>query len=98
MEIEWKYHARTRFWERIACFDIDKAEAEFEIKKQTVRFIQPETNTIKTIFEVRGKILTVIKKETRNRIEIVSVWEANPEEVKIWTQKRGNACAAEPRC
>ncbi|MBU0635895.1 hypothetical protein KKE06_02605 [Candidatus Micrarchaeota archaeon] len=95
MIIEWKFHARQRFWERIACLDIDKTEAELEIKKQLVRFVQPETNTIKTIFEIRGRILTVIKNETKSSIKVVSVWEASLEEVKIWTQKQGNACAAE---
>ena len=97
MKIKWKDHARQRFWERIARFDIGKEEVEWETKKQTVRFFQSETNTIKTIFEIREKMVTVIKTETVKKIQIISIWESNEYEVKAWMQKQTNASAAGPQ-
>lgn len=86
MIIVWTRHSRERFFERLLIYGINLGEVEQNVLKQKVKQKQKE-GTIKTVFKVLDCYFTVIKEETRKYINIVSIWEANQEEVALWKKK-----------
>jgi len=85
MIVSWSLHAQDRFIERVAKFDINYGDIEFEVKRQKIKI--KEDDKIKTIFRVNPIMLTVVKKETKNYILILTMWESSEEEERIWKTK-----------
>ncbi|MFH1752252.1 MAG: hypothetical protein ABH821_04925 [archaeon] len=86
MQIYWKRHARQRFFERSLIYGVHYGEIELNIIKQKVKIKQP-FGTVKTIFELMNYFFTVIKKEDKKRIKVISIWESNDEEIELWKKK-----------
>ena len=86
MIVVWTRHARERFFERSLIYGISYGEVEQNILKQKIK-IKQKDKTIKTVFKIIDCYFTAIKEETKKRINIVSIWEANQEEVKLWKKK-----------
>ncbi|MEK6972629.1 MAG: hypothetical protein AABW72_01130 [archaeon] len=86
MDIVWTRHAREKFLERSLKYDINYAEVDIQIKAQKVKQKQLH-GTIKTVFELKDTIFTVIKEETKKLINVVSIWESNEAEVELWKKK-----------
>ncbi len=86
MIIRWSLHAQDRFCERALVLGINYGDIEYNIKEQRIK-IKEKENT-KTIFNVDKYILTAIKKENKDYIHVITLWEANEEEVRIWNMKK----------
>ena len=86
MNIGWTEHAQQRFFERSLKYGLNYAEIDEQILKQKIK-IKQSKNKIKTIFKVLDYYFTVIKEETSRAIYVVSIWESNDEEVKLWKTK-----------
>jgi hypothetical protein len=87
MIVVWSRHARQRFLERSSLYGLNFGEVELNVLRQKVKIKQSEKNTIKTIFKSNKQFFTVIKKETRELINVVSIWEASEKEVDLWKRK-----------
>ena len=86
MQIIWNRHSKQRFAERAAMHGINYAEIELRIKKQEVK-IKQEKNKYKTVFKIQNILLTVVKAETLKYIHVLTLWEANEQEVELWRKK-----------
>lgn len=86
MLVRWSKHAKYRFAERATKFGLNYGEIEQSVKKQEIK-IKEEKNKFKTIFELQGVILSVIKIETKKFIHVLTMWEANEKEAEIWKKK-----------
>jgi len=87
MRIGWSRHARERFFERSLKYGLNYGEVELNIKGQKVK-VRQKHGTIKTIFKIVDDFFTVVKEETRKYINVISIWESNEEEVKLWLKKK----------
>lgn len=87
MLIRWSKHAKLRFAERAAAFNINYGDIEIEIKKQTVKVKESE-NRFRTIFEAGKKFLTAVKVEKKEFIHVLTLWEATEKEVEEWKKKK----------
>lgn len=87
MQVVWTRHARLRFFERSLKYGINYGEVEQNVINQRVKEKQKE-GKIKTVFKIMEYYFTVIKEETKKYINVVSIWESNEEEVKLWKKKR----------
>jgi hypothetical protein len=87
MIIQWKIHARDKFLERVLQLGLNYGDVEHEIKKQRIKLLQ-EDGKIKTIFKASEIILTVIKIETKNKINVITIWDSNEKEVDLWKKKQ----------
>ena len=87
MQVVWTKHARQRFFERSLKYGINYGEVEQNVIKQEVKEKQKE-GTIKTVFKIMEYYFTAIKEETKKYINVISIWESNEEEVKLWKKKR----------
>jgi hypothetical protein len=87
MLIQWKIHARDKFLERVLQLGLNYGDVEHEIKKQRIKLLQ-EDGKIKTIFKIDEIILTVIKVETKNKINVITIWDSNKKEVNLWKKKQ----------
>ena len=87
MNIVWTRHARQRFFERSLKYGINYGEVEQNLLKQEIKQKQKD-GTIKTIFKILEYYFTVIKKETKKYINVISIWEANEKEVMLWKKKK----------
>ena len=87
MDVVWKRHSRERFFERLLIYGINYGEVEYNIINQKVREEQKD-GTIKAIFKVLDYYFTVIKKETEKYIDVITMWEANQNEVELWHKKK----------
>jgi len=87
MLVRWSLHAKHRFAERAAKLGINYGNIEFEIKKQKVKFKEPEKNKFKTIFKISENMFTAVKIETKEFIHVLTLWESSEEEVKKWKKK-----------
>ena len=85
MIVTWSLHAQDRFIERIAKYNINYGDIEFEVKRQKIKI--KEEDKIKTIFQISPVLLTVVKKETKDNILVLTLWESSEEEEKIWKTK-----------
>ena len=85
MYVWWGDHAITRFVERALLYGFNYGEFDVEILAQKVRFM--EGNCIKTIFKIQEKYFTVVKKETKEYLFVVSLWESKASEVMLWKNK-----------
>ncbi|HOW29091.1 MAG TPA: hypothetical protein PK685_00210 [archaeon] len=85
MIVTWSLHAQDRFIERVAKYNINYGDVEFEVKKQKVKI--KEEDKIKTIFKIPPIFLTIIKKETKEYILILTLWESSEEEERLWKTK-----------
>jgi hypothetical protein len=85
MIVSWSLHAQDRFAERILKYNINYGDIEFEVKRQKVKI--KEENKIKTIFRINPIFITVVKKETKDYISVLTLWESSEEEEKIWKTK-----------
>ena len=83
MLVRWSRHAKQRFAERAAKYGLNYGELELEVKKQKVR-LREEKNKFRTIFRVQDNILTAVKIESKDFIHVLTLWEANEEEAKLW--------------
>ncbi|MEI8364417.1 MAG: hypothetical protein WCF78_03090 [archaeon] len=86
MIIRWSLHAQDRFCERALILGLNYGDIEYYIKEQKIKI--KEKDNIKTIFNIDQFVLTAIKKETKDYIYVITLWEANEEEVKIWNMKK----------
>lgn len=86
MLVRWSRHAKQRFAERAAKYGLNYGDLELEVKKQKVR-IREEKNKVRTIFRIQDNILTVVKIESKDFIHVLTLWEANEEEAKLWKKK-----------
>ncbi len=85
MIVTWSLHAQDRFIERVAKYNINYGDVEFEVKKQKVKI--KEEDKIKIIFKIPPIFLTIIKKETKEYILILTLWESSEEEERLWKTK-----------
>lgn len=85
MIVSWSLHAQDRFAERILKYNINYGDIEFEVKRQKVK--TKDENKIKTIFRINPIFITVVKKETKDYICVLTLWESSEEEEKIWKMK-----------
>lgn len=85
MIVSWTRHARVRFTERVTKYDINYGDIEFEVKRQKVKI--KEKDKIKTIFPINPIFITVVKKETKEYIYVLTLWESSEEEEKLWKTK-----------
>jgi hypothetical protein len=88
MIIAWTRHINARFLERVLGKGIDEGEIELAVVEQKVAFRQPGRETIKTVFPAGKIMITVVKKEKPGHITIVSIWESDENEEKIWIQRQ----------
>ena len=87
MLVRWSLHAKHRFAERAAKLGINYSEIELEVKKQKVR-IKEGKNKFKTVFKIKDNFLTAVKIENKKKfIHVLTLWESNEKEVKIWKKK-----------
>ena len=86
MLVRWSLHAKHRFAERAAKLGLNYGEIELEIVKQRVKMREGQ-NRFKTVFKAGGTILTAAKIETKKFIHVLTLWEANEDEVKIWKRR-----------
>lgn len=85
MIVSWSLHAQDRFAERILKYNINYGDIEFEVKRQKVKI--KEENKIKTIFRINPIFITVVKKETKDYIYVLTLWESSEEEERLWKTK-----------
>jgi hypothetical protein len=85
MIVSWSLHAQDRFAERTLKYNINYGDVEFEVKRQKVKI--KEDDKIKTIFKINPICITVVKKETKDYICVLTLWESSEEEEKIWKMK-----------
>lgn len=85
MIVSWTRHARVRFTERATKHNINYGDIEFEVKRQKVKI--KDEDKIKTIFKTNSIFMTVVKKETKDYILVLTLWESSEEEAKIWKTK-----------
>jgi hypothetical protein len=86
MLIRWSRHAKQRFAERAAKFGFNYGEIELAVKKQEFK-LRESKNRFKTIFKIKDRPLTAVKVETKKFIHVLTLWEANEEEVNAWKKK-----------
>lgn len=85
MIVTWSLHAQDRFIERVAKYNVNYGDIEFEVKRQKIKI--KDEYKIKTIFQINPIMLTVVKKETKEYILILTMWESSEEEERIWKTK-----------
>lgn len=92
MRVRWTIHSHESFGTRALILGINYGDIELEIKKQSFK-IRIEGNKFKTIFMVQKALFTVIKIEIGDRIKILTLWESNQKEQKLWKNRlnAGNA-------
>jgi len=86
MLIRWSRHAKQRYAERAAKYGLNYGELELNIKEQKIK-IKEKNNKFKTIFKIGKNIMTAIKIDSKDFIYVLTLWEANEEEAKIWKTK-----------
>ena len=86
MLVRWSLHSKHRFAERAAMLGINYGEIELAVKKQLVR-VNEGKGKIKTIFKIGESMLTAVKLENRDFIHVLTLWEANEQEVELWKKK-----------
>lgn len=86
MLIRWSKHAKLRFAERAAHYGLNYGELELAVRKQEFR-VKQETNKFKTIFKIQSNLITAVKIETKEFIHVLTLWEANEDEVELWKKK-----------
>lgn len=87
--IFWKKHAKERFWERVLKYGFEYSEAEFILRKQRVRISKGfdekyNTEKFECIEKIHNVFITFQKAENNESIFVITLWESNPEEEKIW--------------
>ncbi len=91
--VDWSLHAREEHTLRTVRYDITEDEVEREVEKQVVKIYEGydedyRAEKFKTIFQLRGVYITVIKTEGPKNILIITIWESSEKEVKIWKAKK----------
>lgn len=89
MLVSWSRHAKLRFAERALIYGVNYGDIELEIKRQRVKMIEGK-NKFKTIFPIQNQkmLLTAVKKETKEYIHVLTLWEAGEQEVQVWKKKK----------
>ena len=89
MKLSWKKHAEERFLERVLKYNFMYGELDSVILHQRVRIPQGYdrkygTDKYKVIEKVNDIMVTIEKAEYKDRIHVITLWEANKKEVEIW--------------
>lgn len=85
MLIQWSMHSRERLFERLVNYRFTFSDVELCVKEQRIKI--KEKNKIKTIFKIDDRYFTVVKKEDVKKIVVITIWESNLNEVKIYHAK-----------
>ncbi len=86
MLVRWSLHAKHRFAERAVNLGLNYCELELAVKKQEFR-IKEGKNKFKAVFRIRDSILAAVKIETREFINVLTLWEASEKEPEKWRKK-----------
>ena len=87
--VNWSRHSKQRFAERAVRYGVNYGDLEMKVVKQEVRVKEPGKDKFKAVFGLGENVFSVVKLDRKKFIHVLTLWEANEEEVRLWKKKTG---------